>query len=61
MKKDQTKDQLIKRLAYLQFVEDQLSTELVYMDKLLRGVGFPRGLSSVKEVAKDILQDKSQE
>ncbi|KIC72669.1 hypothetical protein DB42_CV00260 [Neochlamydia sp. EPS4] len=61
MKKNDTKDQLARKIAYLEFVEDQLSTELAYIDKLLKSVGFPRGLSSVKEVARDILQDHSQE
>lgn len=61
MKKNQSKEQLIKRMAYLEFVEDQLSSELIYLDRLLRNVGFPRGLLSVKEVARDILQDRSKD
>lgn len=61
MKMNQTKEQLTKRMAYLEFVEDQLRTEVAYVDKLLRSVGFPHGLVSVKEVAQDILQDGSQE
>ncbi len=61
MKKSQTKEQLFKRMAYLEFIQDQLSAELVYVDKLLKNVGFPRGLSSVKEVARDILDDKFQD
>lgn len=55
MKKKPNKD-LAKRIAYLEFVQDQLSAELSYVDRLLKGVGFPRGLVSVKEVAKDILR-----
>lgn len=61
MKKTETKEDLLKKVAYLEFVEDQLSTELNYIDKLLKSVGFPRGLASVKEVAQDILQDRAQE
>lgn len=61
MKKSQTKDELMKRFAYLEFVEDQLSAELSYINHLLKSVGFPRGIESVKEVARDILQDKSSE
>ncbi len=61
MKMNQTKNQLFKRMAYLEFVEDQLRSELIYLDGLLTSIGFPRGLSSVKEVARDLLKDKSQD
>lgn len=61
MKKNPSNEQLHKRMAHLEFIEDQLSTELAYIDNLLRGVGFPHGLLSVKEVARDIIQDKSEE
>lgn len=61
MKKNPTKVDLMKRFAYLEFVEDQLSTELAYINNLLKSVGFPRGIESVKEVAKEIIQDKSRE
>lgn len=61
MKKAPTKDVLLKKLAYLEFVEDQLSAELNYVDNLLKSVGFPQGVRSVKEVARDIIQDGPQE
>jgi hypothetical protein len=61
MKKNHAKEQLFKRVAYLEFVEDQLRTELSYLDKLLRAVGFPQGLISVKEVAKEMLKDHSKD
>lgn len=61
MKKNRIKCQLEKRVAYLEFVEDQLRTELTYLDTLLKSVGFPQGLISVKAVAKEMLTDKSQE
>ena len=61
MKKTITKEDLLKKIAYLEFVEDQLGTELVYIDKLLKSVGFPRGLAPVKEVARDILEDNRHE
>ena len=46
-----TKGQLRKRIAYLEFVNDQLSTEMVHVDKLLKEIGFPNGLKSAKLVA----------
>ncbi|MBA2368694.1 MAG: hypothetical protein H0V82_06685 [Candidatus Protochlamydia sp.] len=50
------KAQLEKKIAYLEFVHDQLETELVYVDGLLKSVGFPQGLNSAKEVALELLQ-----
>lgn len=50
-----TKAQLYKKIAYLEFVQDQLETEITELDSLLRSVGFPQGLSSVKEVAQELL------
>ncbi|WP_068467088.1 hypothetical protein [Candidatus Protochlamydia phocaeensis] len=51
------KAQLQKKIAYLEFVHDQLETELTYVDTLLKSVGFPQGLASAKEVALELLQD----
>lgn len=47
--------QLQQRLAYLEFVQDQLETEVTELDRLLRSIGFPQGLSSIKEIAHEIL------
>ena len=52
-----TKAQLIKKIAYLEFVNDQLETELTYVDGLLKSIGFPEGLVSVKSVAHEILEE----
>jgi hypothetical protein len=51
------KAQLEKKIAYLEFVHDQLETELTYVDTLLKSVGFPRGLASAKEVALELLEN----
>lgn len=52
-----TKEKLEKKIAYLEFVHDQLETELHYVDKLLKSVGFPRGIVSAKEVAIELLEN----
>lgn len=52
------KAQLQKKVAYLEFVQDQLESEFNYIDHLLRTVGFPRGLASAKEVALEILEEE---
>ncbi|CUI17610.1 hypothetical protein PNK_2006 [Candidatus Protochlamydia naegleriophila] len=55
------KAQLEKKIAYLEFVHDQLEMELIYVDDLLKSVGFPQGLASAKEVALELLQNGGME
>ncbi len=55
------KAQLQTKVAQLEFVHDQLEAELMYVDKLLKSVGFPRGLASAKEVALELLEEAGQE
>jgi hypothetical protein len=50
-----TKAQLQKKIAYLESVNDQLSTEVVYVDHLMRLIGFSEGLVTVKATAQEIL------
>jgi hypothetical protein len=55
------KAQLQQKIARLEFEHDQLETELLYIDRLLKSVGFPRGLASAKEVALELLEESEQE
>lgn len=55
-----TKKQLNKKIAYLEFVHDQLESELIYVNELLKSVGFPRGLDSAKAVALELLEAESE-
>lgn len=50
-----TKTQLLKKIAYLESVNDQLSTEVEYVDQLMRMIGFSDGLVTVKATAREIL------
>lgn len=50
-----TKAQLQKRVAYLESINDQLMTEVNYVDHLMRLLGFSEGLQSVKASAQEIL------
>lgn len=52
--------QLLCKLAYLEFVHDQLATELQYVDTLLRSLGFPMGLESAKLVAQELLEESDE-
>lgn len=54
------KAQLQQKIAKLEFVNDQIASELVYVDGLLKSVGFPRGLASAKEVALELLEESEQ-
>ena len=48
---------LHKKLAYLEFVNDQLTSEVAYLDTLLKEVGFKNGIDSVKEVAHEMIEE----
>lgn len=50
-----TKAQLLKRIAVLESVNDQLSTEVSYIDHLMRLVGFSEGILTVKATAQEII------
>lgn len=51
-----TKTQLEKKIAYLESVNDQLATEIQYVDQLMRMVGFSEGLKTVKLTANEIVE-----
>lgn len=45
--------ELNQEIARLESVNDQLLTELKYVDQLMRQVGFTEGLATVKATAAD--------
>ena len=49
--------ELNKKLAYLEFAYDQLSSELSDLDYLLRQVGFSQGIYSVKSAARELIEE----
>ena len=50
-----------QKIAHLEFVNDQLSTEIRYVDDLLRLIGFSNGLESIKNAAKEVLEKENLE
>lgn len=52
------KSDLINKLARLEFQNDYLCAELGYVDNLLKKIGFPNGLESVKWAASEILEEE---
>lgn len=49
---------LEKKVAYLEFVNDQLSSELEYIDRLLKVIGFPEGLETIKSAAQEVVDEE---
>ncbi len=49
---------ILEKIAYLEFVNDQLTTELQYVDRLLKSVGFTDGLTTVKQAAKELFEEE---
>lgn len=55
-----TNEQLLKRISELESINDQLLTEIRYLDQLLKEVGFEDGLKTLKFAAKEMIeQDKN--
>jgi len=51
---------LLERIAQLEFINDQIYSELQSTDKLLREIGFSEGLKTVKEAAQEILEQEQE-
>lgn len=49
---------LEKKIAHLEFVNDQLAGEIEYVDTLLREAGFVDGLQTLKEVAREVIEEE---
>ena len=51
---------LCKQIAKLESLNDQILTELNELDLLLQKSGFPNGLTSLKKVALEILEEQKE-
>jgi hypothetical protein len=51
-----TKNELLKKIAKLETVNDQLAAEINYLEKLSRALGFEEGLKTLKEAALEMLE-----
>ena len=49
------KAELMKKVAYLESINDQLSTEVSYVDHLMKLIGFSGGLETIKATAEEIV------
>lgn len=52
-----TEVQLLQKIAVLESINDQLSTEVTYIDQLMRLLGFADGLETVKLSARELISD----
>ncbi len=48
--------ELIDKLAKLESMNDQLASEIRYLDQLVRALGFKEGLKTLKEAALELLE-----
>lgn len=54
------KEEMLKKISELESVNDQLTAEIRYLDKLLKEVGFEEGLKTLKFAAEEMIeQDKN--
>jgi hypothetical protein len=54
------KNDLLKKIAYLESLNDHLLTEIGYVDHLMRLVGFAGGLETVKVTAQEIYESQKE-
>jgi len=50
------KEALLKRISELESMNDQLLSEIRYLDELMREIGFDEGLKTLKTAAQEILE-----
>ncbi|CCB86126.1 MULTISPECIES: hypothetical protein [Parachlamydia] len=53
-----TISEILKKIAYLEAVNEALHQEVLHLDVMMRQLGFSGGLETVKLTARAILQDK---
>lgn len=51
------KNELLKKISELESLNDQLASELRFLDELLKEVGFEEGLKTLKTVAQEMIDD----
>lgn len=52
--------ELLSKIASLETLNDQLSTEIQYLDTIARELGFAEGLKTLKEAALEMIEEKKQ-
>jgi hypothetical protein len=55
-----TKERLEKKVAKLESICDQFQAEFNHLNRLLKHVGFEKGIASLKEAANDLLLEREE-
>jgi len=56
-----TKEAMLRKISELESINDQLQTEIRYLDHLLRAVGFEEGLKTLKFAAQELIEQDKQD
>jgi exonuclease VII small subunit len=51
-------EKLQKKIAKLESINDQLQTEYLFLDKILKELGFEKGIQTLKEAAIELIDKK---
>jgi len=54
-------NELLKKIAKLESLCDQLQSEMNYIDSLLREVGFEEGMETLKEAAIELIEKRKED
>jgi hypothetical protein len=54
------KEELLKRISELESFNDQLLSEIRYLDRLLKEVGFEEGLKTLKFAAEELIEQEKE-
>ena len=54
-------DKLVKKIAQLESINDQLISELLYLDTIARQLGFQHGLKTLKSAAQELIDEQKNE
>jgi cell shape-determining protein MreC len=57
MDRNTNRQDILKKLAELESLNDQLQAELRDLDRLMKDIGFPEGISTLKKAASEIIED----
>lgn len=50
-------EKMLKRISELETINDQLLTEINYLDQLLKQIGFEQGLVTLKAAAQELIEE----
>ena len=50
--------QLHQKVAHLESINDYLTTEIKYLDRLMKKIGFTEGIESVKKAAEEMFKNE---